>query len=113
MCLNNVKEKLGQKKYNVLLVFLLWFLFIAIHYIFWNQLINSFDSTFLLYAYILFAPVLLSVFIYKIAEIKNKQNKKSIVVFGIIMPLLIYYICIGLFFYLAMQVFSNSSFPSF
>jgi small-conductance mechanosensitive channel len=109
MQMNFLKNKLG-KKYNILLIITLWTLFIIIHYFFWNLIINFSDNNSLLILYILFIPVLLSFLIYKLSNREATKDRKVVIIFGIIIPLLIYYVCLGAFVYLATQALKNARF---
>lgn len=106
-----ISSKVNKKTYNFLIIISLWLLFIFIHYFFWDLIINSFRSNLSIVLYILFIPILLCFFIYKLSLLEDKKDKKIIIIFGILVPLFIYYVSVILFIYLAIKAFQNSSFP--
>lgn len=111
--ITSIKTKVinGKKEviYNLLVIIGTWLLFILINLILWEKIIDFLFSNSLFYIYIIGTPVLVTILINKLL-IKLQTNKKYIV-FGIVLPLILYYLAITSFIFLALQAFNNSSFP--
>ena len=98
---------MNSKIYNLIAMLLIWVLAIIFHYLFWEQIINFIYDYKFTYIYILLFPILLSFLSYKLAIIKSIEERKNIIVFGIIAPLLIYYTIICIYTLIASRAISN------
>jgi hypothetical protein len=103
--ITNKKEAL----YNIFVIVCVWLLYVCINYVLWEKIINFLFDKNLFYIYILVSPILVAWLISKLL-IKDQSNKKYII-FGITVPLILYYLTFASFIFLALQAFNNSSFP--
>lgn len=107
---NRVFANKKETTYNITLIVFIWLVYILMNYFFWGIIINFLLSHNLFYIYILTAPIALSLIINKLI-IKNKENDKKYIIIGMIIPIILYYLSISFFIYLAIKAFNKSSFP--
>jgi|GEM_PF-4739188 hypothetical protein len=101
------KNTINKKIYNIFLLILTWVIFILLNYFNWYKIIDlTRGNNLLLLIYLFLSPIILGIFILKLARLNNKKEKRNFLI-GIILSIVIYYIIILLLIYFIISAVKN------